>query len=243
MGHVLAVVVGMLGLHQLHLLDERRLLELPDESSERLDVDGVADEADMDRITRDHGAERLALLLARCRTVGWGNRRDGRHRLLGLPQTGEAERDDPRVWRQGLAHLVHDVRPNEAIVVDGTNEVERSEHRIALRLGLVVLLQHRRIAGGILHRLLQGGLHPILRACLPSIQSGDGRDGDERHADRADEPRFLYALANGRDRRGDVDRRATTAPGTATRPGKQIDLDHRVTILMRPGAMPARSAA
>ena len=31
---------------------------------------------------------------------------------------------------QGAAHFIHDVRPDEPVVVDGTNQVERTQDRI-----------------------------------------------------------------------------------------------------------------
>src|SRR3982751_5936906 len=46
----LAVVVRSLGAHERDVLEQRRYLELLHEARERLDVDGVADEADAHRV-------------------------------------------------------------------------------------------------------------------------------------------------------------------------------------------------
>jgi hypothetical protein len=241
--HVLAVVVGVLGLHELHLLDERGLLELADEAGERLDVHRIANDAEMHRVARDHGAERLPFLLAALCAVGRGDGGDRGDGLLGLSQTCEAKRHKPRIRRQRLADFVHDVRPDETVVVDGANQVERAQDGIALGFRLVMLLQHGRVARGVLDSLLQRRLDCFFRAGLTHVQQRDDRDGHHGDADGADEPRLLHPLAHGGHRRGHVDRRATATPGTPASAGEQIDFDHRVASLMRPGAGPGRWGA
>src|SRR4051794_27028418 len=60
--YFLAVVARTLRFRELHLLEERRLLELAVEARECLDVDRISDQPDADCVLRDDDAERLPLL-------------------------------------------------------------------------------------------------------------------------------------------------------------------------------------
>src|SRR5258705_13032842 len=89
----LPVVVRALRADELHVLEEGGGLELLHESRERLDIDGVADEAHAHRVVHDLRSD-LALVATRT-VVPSGN--DGADRRRRLAAAGKAERHDPPV--------------------------------------------------------------------------------------------------------------------------------------------------
>ena len=93
------------------------------EARERLDVDGVADDPERESLRSDRPRPAEATPAWRggapARPVGGRRRLRARRRGDG---TRLRHRRQPRVRRQRAAHFVHDVRPDEAVVVDGLDD-------------------------------------------------------------------------------------------------------------------------
>src|SRR5439155_27217325 len=147
-----------------------------------------------------------------------------------LRRAHERERRQPGVRWECLADLIEHVRPNEAVLIDGTNEIHAAQERIAASIRLRTLLERRGIAcrTGQGHRLgrAEGRDALLLIEIRPANDDDAGNDGP----DGADEPRIANLLGDVREERPEVDllrRAAAAAAGLfLARSGEEIDLDH-----------------
>ena len=146
--------VDQLGLRERDVLHERRRLEQLHEARERLDVDGVADDLELERGGRRRRRRRRRLALVALRVGGGGAERAPAARLTA-------------VWTMLLSHVYGGSARLTSSMTCGQTKRSLSmalmmsscaEHRVALRFGAVALAQD----GGEARRVLHG-----LRARAP----------------------------------------------------------------------------
>ena len=126
------------------------------------------------------------------------------------------------------------MRPDEAVLVDGANEIHAAEQRVALRLGLRARLEHHGVGGRILEPLLLAGGERGDALFLIEIGAADGDERERHAADGGEEPRIFDLLDKAGEERAQIDlpRAAAAAAAAAARlflartTGQKIDLDH-----------------
>src|SRR5215212_3063563 len=150
LGYFLTFRLHEVGPRQLHVLDERRCLEGLHEPRQRLDVDCMPDDFELDRFGVGEervGAGLLGAVPLHCpltrRLVAGGIAGGGGRALLGgigdrhaLRQSGLGDLAQPRVLRQRVGDLVHQMRPEITRIVDRLDDGDLLIQRIASRLSL-----------------------------------------------------------------------------------------------------------
>ena len=169
-------------------------------------------------------SHRLAVLLVlggpgRRRRRGTAAERIGARRQRRL--AGLLERGEPRIGGQRPAHLVEDVRPVVAVVVDGADDLQLAMHRVAFGRQLAAGGEHL----GVPRRVAHGAIEVDADFAGPRIlrreQDADGRDGEHDRGGGADEPRIADASSRGRANTVATSNRAAPRAGFLA-PGRRL---------------------
>src|SRR6185437_15450392 len=235
--HFLALGGDEIGAGKLHILDERRRLEVLHELRESLDVDRLPDDAERHR-TRNSVEQRVRASLAR-------RRRSLLHAasLLGAVHLGLSSgrsvtdhccgRSDgtrlsygyqPGVLRYGEIHGLEHVRPRVPRIIDRLDDGKLLIYRVTRRLRVTARREHSGKARGVGRSCGFTCVNGTLLSYLQQVHARDSAEPQDDACDGKYEVLVLEVRAKTRDCRagGKVDTTTSGALGA----GQKIDLYH-----------------